>query len=289
MLEYKRRKIINADVIITSLCLIPFILLSLYTNMTLLPYIIAYIMILLAICYKETSIRLSRYEDLSINGKEVNNLPFFVKIVDENRDIYQVIVNYDGKEYYSDLMYGVKYVKNKKSINLLYTKENYILSFEDFKIDKPIVDSSVKLNIKGILILVILLFFISELADYLTDYMFEKLFLVVIPMSLMMLIVLVIIKQTIRHKQKLKKISHLKKHGTLIRNVYCENKNWFSIVSGRYHEVRLHKVYCILAMPNGEKLKIVSDTKDGFSYKNRCNVYIDFANPKIYYIDDETC
>ena len=40
---------------------------------------------------------------------------------------------------------------------------------------------------------------------------------------------------------------------------------------------------------NGEKLKLISDTKDGFSFNNRCNVYIDFNNPKIYYIDDETC
>ena len=289
MLEYKKRKIINADIIITSLCLIPFIILSLYNNITLLPFIIAYIMILLAICYKEKSISLSRYEDLAINGKEVNNLPFLVQIVDDERDIYQIIVNYNDKEYYSDLMYGVKYVSNKSSINLLYTKDNYVLSFDDFKIEKPIVDSSIKLNIRGILLLVILLFLISELADFLTDYMFDKLFLLIIPAALMMLVVLIIIKQTIRHKQKIRKINHLKIHGRLIRDVYCENKNWFSIVSGRYHEVKLHKVYCKISLPNGEKLKLISDTKDGFSFNNRCNVYPDFNNPKIYYIDDETC
>ena len=285
MLEKKKREIINREVIITSLCILPFIIISLITEMTLLPYLIAYIIILLALCYKEKTIKLSRLEDLSIYGKEVNKLPFMVKIINEERDLYQIIVDYKGKEYYSDIMYGIKYVENKKSINLLYTKDNYVLSFDDFKIDKPLIDSSVKLNIRGIMFLVILLFFITELADYLTNYFFENMFLIVIPNSLMLLIVLVIIKQSLRHKQKMNKIKHLKEHGTLIRNVYCENKNWFSVVSGRYHEVRLHKIICEFPLPDGTKLKLVSDTKDNFSYENRCNLYIDLNNPKIYYIE----
>jgi hypothetical protein len=285
MLEKKKRDMINKEVIITSLWIMPFIILSLIMEMTVLPFIIAYIIILLALYYKEKTIRLSRLEDLSINGKEVNNLPYNVKIINEERDLYQVIVDYKGKEYYSDIMYGIKYVENKKSINLLYTKDNYILSFDDFRVNKPLVDSSVKLNIRGIMFLVVILLFISELTDYLTNHFFENVFLIVIPNSLMMLIVLVIIKQTIRHKQKMKKIKHLKTHGTLIRNVYCENKNWFSVVSGRYHEVRLHKIICEFPLPDGSKMKLISDTKDNFSYENRCNLYIDLANPKIYYIE----
>ena len=172
-----------------------------------------------------------------------------------------------------------------RSINLKYSKDYYILSFNEFIIPKEYIDPSVRLNIFGAIFLIFILFLATEIMNILTENTFNFLFLIIIPCSLIIMVVLVIMKQIYNSKIQKKKLKYLYENGTYIKNLYCENKNWLSLVSGKYTQIRLHRKYIKFPLENGKTIKLKSNTKENFSTQNNCNLWIDLNNLKYYYID----